>query len=191
VSQQKKPSNRLDDYIQLSSRTKNKNIRKLFEHDKKRSLRFFLNSTSKVYLHATEEVTSFDVFPQFISRKLDFIDLLVIFRETFTTKDVRALSMAQRKCIFHDEVDLKYFEQEVYSSSTCMLRCRMRTANDLCGCIPPFYLPATGSFRGCSTRGDLECLKKNVNNITSTRNCGSCLLKCSSIVYESDKLKQE
>lgn len=172
-------------------RTRNDDIAKLFESDKIRALRFFLNAPSKVYLHAQEEVTSFDILPQFIWEKQFYVDLHVSMKETFTTDDVIQLSSVQRKCFFQDEVNLNYFKSDFYSTSTCMLKCRMEKANKLCKCIPPFYAPSTGSHQECASKDELKCLKENRHNITHTKGCSHCLLSCLNTVYESDKLTQK
>jgi acid-sensing ion channel, other len=191
MSQQKtKTFQRLFDYLRLIFRTKNVNIKNILEVDRKRSIRFFLHFASKVYVHATEEVTTFDILPQFLWERPFFVDLLVTLTQTFTTKDVEQLSPAQRKCIFQSEVDLKYFKSDFYSSTTCTMQCRMEKANKLCKCIPPFYLPSTGSHRECVTRSELECVAKYRHNITSTKGCLHCLLGCLNTIYEKDKLTQ-
>jgi Amiloride-sensitive sodium channel len=168
-------------------RTKNNNIENVLETDKKRSLGFFLNFPSKVYLHATEEVTGYDILPQFLWEYKFFVDLLVTMKQTHTTNDVEQLSPAQRKCIVQGEKDSN---NDFYSSTTCMLQCRMEKANKLCKCIPPFYSPTTESFQECASKEELECLKENRHNITQTKGCSHCLLSCSNTVYESDKLTQ-
>ena len=191
ASEWKKLFNRFVDYHWNFFRTKNENIEKLFESDKKRSIQFIPNLPAKIYLHASDEVTSFDLLPQFVYENVFIVELSVIMRETFTTKDVSQLSPAQRKCIFQTEIDLKYFNKDFYSLSSCMIQCRMEKALKLCKCIPPFYLPSKGSSRECSTQDELKCLKENRHNITRTKECSHCLLGCMNIVYESDKLTLE
>lgn len=64
-------------------------------------------------------------------------------KETKTDGNARDLSLQQRKCIFANEMKLKYYKNEAYSYSGCMKECRIDKAMLLCGCIPPFYSDGT------------------------------------------------
>lgn len=96
------------------------------------------------------------------------------------------LTVGQRKCIFPDEVKLKYYKDDIYSFSACMKYCRMEKAQKLCRCIPPFYKPATGKYRQCGL-DDFLCLLKFRENITDIRGCRQCELSCVNTVYDIEK----
>jgi acid-sensing ion channel, other len=162
----------------------------LFETDKKWATTFVLNHPSKVYLHSTEEITGNDILPSFTWDVSFSIDLLITMKQTYTTDDAKQLTIGQRKCIFQGEEDLDYFKNDVYSLSACMIQCRMNKANKLCKCIPPFYAPATGSYRECSL-SDFKCLRDNRENITDIRGCPRCELSCLNTVYESEKFTKK
>lgn len=167
-------------------RIKNDVINNLFETDKTWATTFVLNHPSKVYLHSAEEITGNDILDSFTWEENFAIDLLITMKQTYTTDDAKQLTIGQRKCIFQDEVDLGYFKNDIYSISACMIQCRMKKANKYCKCIPPFYAPATGSYRECSW-SDFQCLKDNLENITDIKGCQHCELSCLNTVYESEK----
>lgn len=168
-------------------RLKNDRINSLLETDKRWAISFVLNHPSKVYLHSAEEVSGFDFRPQFLWEEGLTVDLLITMKQTYTTEDAKQLTIGQRKCIFQGEIDLNYHKSDIYSLSACMIQCRMQKANKLCKCIPPFYEPATGSYRQCTT-SDFKCLSDNRNNITDIRECLHCELSCMNTVYESEKI---
>lgn len=64
-------------------------------------------------------------------------DIELIINAIVSSRKVRQLSLSQRKCIFEFESPLKYFKN--YSTSLCMISCRMEMALKLCGCIPYFH----------------------------------------------------
>lgn len=165
---------------------KNDRLNNLFETDKKWAISFVLNHPSHVYDHSTEDVFGYDFRPQFFWDIGYAIDLLIIMQSTYTTSDAKQLNIGQRKCIFQGEIDLNYHRNDIYSISACMQQCRMQKANELCKCIPPFYEPATGSYRQCML-SDFKCLKDNQQNITDIRACPDCELSCMNTVYESQK----
>lgn len=167
-------------------RVKNDRLNNLFETDKKWAISFVLNHPSHVYDHSTEDVFGYDFRPQFFWDIGYAIDLLIIMQSTYTTSDAKQLNVGQRKCIFQGEIDLNYHRNDIYSISACMQQCRMQKANELCKCIPPFYEPATGSYRQCML-SDFKCLKDNQQNITDIRACPHCELSCMNTVYESQK----
>lgn len=171
-------------------RVKNDGINNLFETDRKWAISFVLNHPSKVYLHSTEEVTSYDFRPQFLWDTDYSVDLLITMKQTYTTTDAEQLTVGQRKCVFQGEVDLNYYNKDIYSWSACMKQCRMQKANKLCKCIPPFYAPATGSYRQC-TLSDFKCLKDNRQSIEDITGCLQCELSCLNTVYESEKFTKK
>lgn len=172
------------------NRIKNDRINKLFETDTKWSISFVLNHPSKVYLHSTEEVSGFDIRPQFIWEDGYSVDLLITMKQTYTTDDAKQLSVGQRKCIFQGEVPLDYYKNDVYSLSACMKQCRMKLVNKYCKCILPYYMPAKGSYQQCKI-SDFKCLQENRNNFTSIKSCSQCGLSCMNTVYESEKFTKK
>lgn len=168
-------------------RVRNENFFTLAETDKKWAISFALKDESKVYLHAVEEVSSYDIRPQFLWEAQHSINLLITRKQTYTTSDARQLTVGQRKCIFHGETHLFYYKNDIYSLSACMKQCRMQKANEWCKCIPPFYAPATGTYQQC-TLESLKCLKDNQRNITDIKGCLHCELSCMDTVYESEKI---
>lgn len=167
-------------------RTLNDRIENLSETDKKWAISFVLNHPSKVYLHSVEEISGHDISPQFLWETGNSIDLLISMKQTYTTDDAKQLTVGQRKCLFQGEIDLNYYQNDIYSLSACMIQCRMQKASKLCKCIPPFYAPATGTYRHC-VLSDFRCLRDNRRNITDIRGCSQCELSCMNTVYESEK----
>lgn len=79
---------------------------------------------------------------------------------TYSTSNVRDLSVEQRKCRFFNESNL--VTSPVYSYRLCRNECRMKLAHRLCGCIPHFYRPSCtfvfifiGSYR-CTRNDDYD-----------------------------------
>ncbi|KAJ9579992.1 hypothetical protein L9F63_004375, partial [Diploptera punctata] len=56
---------------------------------------------------------------------------------TESSLGVRALSIAQRKCLFPDEANLKYFR--TYTEENCLMECRLDYIEKICGCHPYFF----------------------------------------------------
>jgi acid-sensing ion channel, other len=163
----------------------NENIYGLLETDKQWAVSFILNHPSQVYLHSVTETSNYDLRPQFLWVHGMTVDLLITMKQTYTTDDATQLTIGQRKCIFPDEVKLSYYKNDMYSLSACMKQCRMNKANRFCKCIPPFYEPATGSYRQCTLK-DFACLNKYRQNITNIRGCSQCELSCLNTIYESE-----
>lgn len=53
------------------------------------------------------------------------------------SKQLSELSVSQRKCIFPEEKNLRYFP--TYSVANCKTECFIQTALEMCGCIPVWY----------------------------------------------------
>lgn len=158
----------------------------MFETDKKWSLVFVLEKPSKIFLHSVDEASGYDYRPQF-SWELGFhVDLLITMKQTYTTTDAQQLTIGQRKCIFPEEVTLKYYKDDDYSFSTCMKQCRMEKAQKFCQCIPAFYEPAVDNYRRCTVT-DFSCLVKYRDNITDIKGCNQCELCCLNTVYDIEK----
>lgn len=158
----------------------------MFETDKKWALTFVPTRSSKIFVHSMDEVTGHDFRPTFAWDVGHSAELLITMKQTYTTDDARQLTVAQRKCIFPDEVKLDYYKDDTYSFSACMKHCRMRRVNKLCKCVPPFYAPASGNYRMCGLE-DFICLLKFRENITDIRGCRHCELSCLNTVYDIEK----
>lgn len=172
--------------IHRKKRLKNDRINDLFETDKKWALTFVPTKSAKIFVHSVDEVTGYDFRPTFMFDVGHAIDLLITMKQTYTTDDAKQLTVGQRKCIFPDDIKLKYYKDDVYSFSACMKHCRMKKANKLCKCIPAFYMPATESYRQCGF-DDILCLLKYRENITDIRSCRHCELSCLNTVYDIEK----
>lgn len=57
--------------------------------------------------------------------------------ETISSKQLRSLNADRRKCYFHDEMPLKYYD--FYTENLCRIECRIDAAIKQCNCIPFFY----------------------------------------------------
>lgn len=167
-------------------RLKNDHINNLLETDRKWSISFILSSPSEVYIHSTEEVLGYDTRAQFLYEENYSVDLLISMKQTYTTEDTKQLSITQRKCLYQGEVDLTYYKNDIYSLSACVKQCRMQRAFQRCKCIPPFYKPATGSFKQC-TLSDFKCLTEQRESITDIGGCRHCGLSCLNTVFEAEK----
>lgn len=62
----------------------------------------------------------------------------------YSTKEARSLSVAQRKCRFLEESNLKI--SPVYTYNLCRMQCRVKLCQALCGCVPYFYR-SIGKFK--------------------------------------------
>lgn len=143
-----------------------------------------------MYLHSPDDVTAFEMIPLFDWVESEKVESLISMRQTYTSDDARQLTVAQRKCIFHDEVDLKYYNRDSYSLSLCMVKCRMQKALKLCNCVPPYYAPFGENLqsKGCkATIENIQCISKNLKNITSISGCSHCELSCDTTIYETEK----
>ncbi|XP_046802644.1 sodium channel protein Nach [Lucilia cuprina] len=157
----------------------------LYETDKKWALFFVPNSTVKIFIFSNEEYFGQDFNPQIEWSENQVVEVRISKKNTYTTDDARQLSIGQRKCIFHDEIKLKYFPEE-YTFSSCMKECRMKKAIKLCKCNPPFYKPIP-NVPMCGIN-DLDCLSLYKNNITNIKDCLQCELSCSKTVFNIEKL---
>lgn len=175
----------LTEYFRVQ-RVKTDHINDLFETDKKWALTFVPTRSSKVFVHSVDDVLSADFRSTFTWDVGFSVELLITMKQTYTTDDARQLTVGQRKCIFPDEIKLKYYKDDIYSFSACMKYCRMKKAQKFCKCIPPFYAPATGNYRQCGFN-DFTCLLKFRENITDIRGCRQCELSCLNTVYDIEK----
>lgn len=146
------------------------------------------NRTSKIFLFSNEEQFGGDFKAQLEWVEGQSSDILISKKNTYTTDDARQLSIQQRKCIFFDEFDLRYYPGD-YTFSSCMKECRMRKAIYLCKCIPPFFKPVPG--QNMCKISDFGCLIKFRSNITNLKDCRQCELGCSKTVFNIEKLNKK
>ncbi|XP_058811261.1 sodium channel protein Nach-like [Topomyia yanbarensis] len=171
--------------IQNMNEERNTEVNYLYETDKKWGLSFAPLRQSYVFVHSHNEISGWDFRPQ-VQWDLNFaIDFLISMKQTYTTEDARQLSIGQRKCIFPDEVKLKYYQDE-YTFSGCMKECRIRKCLKFCRCVPPFYAPAPDLLPYCNIT-QLACLAVYTANITSISGCQHCELGCQNTVYDIEK----
>lgn len=90
-----------------------------------------------MFVHAHQEHFGWDFRPHVFDTDSG-ADLLISLKQTYTTEDAKQLSVTQRKCLFDDEMKLKYFDHE-YTFTACSIECRIRNSLKFCGCVPPFY----------------------------------------------------
>ncbi|XP_053609511.1 sodium channel protein Nach-like isoform X1 [Plodia interpunctella] len=80
------------------------------------------------------------------------VDVAATFTEA--SRDIQHVAVKLRRCLFYDESPYLQF----YTSSDCMLKCRMLFLLDHCGCTP-FNMLKMDHARTCDMR-DVECLRK-------------------------------
>ncbi|XP_046971603.1 sodium channel protein Nach-like [Vanessa cardui] len=73
------------------------------------------------------------------------------------TDEVRKYPETARKCLFRDERKDQF--NELYSYSSCIVKCRIRTIQSLCKCTPYFF-PTRRSVHPICTLDDIRCLNK-------------------------------
>lgn len=76
---------------------------------------------------------------------------------TYSTDDVRALSIGVRQCLMADEKKLKVMRS--YSYINCMAECRSDIVFKLCGCVP-FHMLNNGTYPGCEMN-QITCVMEN------------------------------
>lgn len=138
-------------------------------------------------MNSADEILNHESYPIYESNLENKATIYISMKKTRTDENARDLSLRQRKCIFANEMKLKYYKNEAYSYSGCMKECRIDKAMLLCGCIPPFYSPThqRGNLPICSS-DLLSCL--NQDNITDLHSCNHCELGCSNTVFTMDQL---
>ncbi|XP_047986420.1 pickpocket protein 28-like [Leguminivora glycinivorella] len=75
----------------------------------------------------------------------------------YSTSDIKRFPFEKRQCKFADEMQSEY--NNYYSLSNCLVRCRMRTLERLCNCVP-FFLPRRSNVSAC-TLEELYCPDKS------------------------------
>lgn len=95
-----------------------------------------LNSGYEAYITGPYEIP--DIASKYLpARYGTFADFVLLTLEIYSSEDLKHLSIHQRKCRFLDESDLSI--SKVYSYNLCRMECRMKLAEELCGCTPHFY----------------------------------------------------
>ncbi|CRK91020.1 CLUMA_CG004708, isoform A [Clunio marinus] len=165
------------------------NLNYLKETDTQWSVKIDLNAASNVYLYSHDEVSSYEIPPQFFWEKGINLNLQITMKQTYTTDDAKQLSKGQRKCVIHGEVEVSYHNNDVYSMSMCNKQCRMQKAFNYCKCIPPFYAPFNRKHRYCGI-SDIACLAEHERKISDIKDdCGlMCELSCLYTLYDVSKL---
>ncbi|XP_017073111.1 sodium channel protein Nach [Drosophila eugracilis] len=103
--------------------------------------------------------------------------------ETVASKNLRQLSVAQRKCVFNNE---ETSNLKIYSKSLCLARCRAVMALEMCNCVPFFYPYVEGP--SCNPAG-FECLMDFKWPIWALHIC-KCPSTCTEIEYTMQTVKK-
>ncbi|XP_043646150.1 sodium channel protein Nach [Drosophila teissieri] len=103
--------------------------------------------------------------------------------ETVASKNLRQLSVAQRKCVFNNE---ETSNLKIYSKSLCLARCRAVMALEMCNCVPFFYPYVDGP--SCNPAG-FECLLDFKWPIWALHIC-KCPSTCTEIEYTMQTVKK-
>ncbi|KAJ3643261.1 hypothetical protein Zmor_025985 [Zophobas morio] len=131
-----------------------------------------------IYIHGPYEVA--DIASKKInSPNGNFLQMSLSGLTIFSSDNIRALSMKQRKCRFHDESDLKH--SPAYSYVLCRMECRAALAKRLCGCVPHFYRKKEGD-KICNVPG-LHCLAKHKEKLILLKGDCFCLPNCNEVNY--------
>ncbi|XP_022190500.2 LOW QUALITY PROTEIN: sodium channel protein Nach-like [Nilaparvata lugens] len=145
-----------------------------------------MSSGYMLYIHGPYE--TFDIaskanFSPYMKYKTLELSALSI----YSTAETRTLTIAQRKCRFSDESNLKL--APVYTYKLCRMQCRMQLALQFCRCVPHFYRPQKG-YKICDVYG-MHCLGKYHDVLIKLRDptkndakmpC-DCLPPCDDIMY--------
>ncbi|XP_034254431.1 uncharacterized protein LOC117653133 [Thrips palmi] len=144
-----------------------------------------MNSGYLVYLHSSNETADFASqrleSPAGSYKTLDISALSI-----YTSGSAANLKVEQRRCRFLKETNL--ILSPVYSYNLCRNECRMKLAQERCGCVPHFYRPVH-PFKICDVKG-MHCLAKYQDLMSTLRdpvtkkkvNC-KCLPPCDDVNY--------
>ncbi|CRK93114.1 CLUMA_CG006714, isoform A [Clunio marinus] len=158
----------------------------LIDSDGNEKLQFQPKIPANIFLNAIDEPLSLKQIhieeTNSQSSTLAFISL----KQTKTNGNVRELSTHQRKCVFKDEIQMKYYQDQPYSLSICLRECRIDEAIELCGCLPPFYRPAILNLRFCDVQ-DTQCFMHH--DIWSEEKCSHCYLTCDVTVFSLENVQ--
>ncbi|XP_053613647.1 sodium channel protein Nach-like isoform X2 [Plodia interpunctella] len=86
--------------------------------------------------------------------KAMFIELQSV--KQIATQEIRKYPLSTRNCLFRDESPAYGV---MYSYSTCLIHCRIKTVQSLCKCTP-YFLPANVESTEICTMEKLRCLNK-------------------------------
>lgn len=114
------------------------------------------------------------------------VDTKFILKPSITkaSLEVRGYPIDVRKCVFEDEVDLKFFQH--YTKSNCELECKIEYIFTNCNCTL-YFMPHVENAKICVTFDDFECYKnKNSEFNPKTANGCNCLPLCNIINYKYD-----
>lgn len=95
------------------------------------------SSIFQYYIHSHFDVAHITSKTSHLLKESEEMEINYKMIETSASKNIKYLSMAQRKCRFEDEALSK--EISVYSTSMCKMMCRYKMAMSFCGCKPFFY----------------------------------------------------
>nr|XP_026493431.1 uncharacterized protein LOC113398761 [Vanessa tameamea] len=121
----------------------------------------------KVFIHSPDEVTT-STTSSFGFDVEGIISFGLSVWSSRISDSLRYKSLYLRKCRFYNEpISNRY---PIYSYSHCMLECRVKMIQKLCGCVPHFYRPL-GHERICYI-AELKCVLRHKAQIVSLRGAG-------------------
>ncbi|XP_066999983.2 sodium channel protein Nach [Anabrus simplex] len=134
-------------------------------------LEFEANENIMISFHSPEDV------PYSGMARAQYEDLMLgqDFAMIFQVKEImndpalRAVSVAQRGCVFPDEISLVSYPY--YSYSACLLQCRAEAQIKLCNCTHHF-MPLRYNDTTCSIDG-LMCFSRNLDELNGLKVQGS------------------
>ncbi|KAH8290215.1 hypothetical protein KR054_001108 [Drosophila jambulina] len=148
----------------------------------KQRLTLFKTGTLQLDVHSPFEVSATEANIVAL-HKSDEITASFKVLETVASKNLRELSVAQRKCVFNNE---ETSNLKIYSKSLCLARCRAVMALEMCNCVPFFYPYVEGP--SCNPAG-FECLLDFKWPIWALHIC-KCPSTCTEIEYTMQTVKK-
>ncbi|XP_053603450.1 sodium channel protein Nach-like [Plodia interpunctella] len=146
-----------------------------------------LSTSYDAYIHGPLEVPDVSTKHQH-SEEDYYMKLYVTALTVYTAPEAAKLSVAQRRCRFLHENNLRH--NAVYTYTMCRMECRIRLCLKYCKCIPHFYRKI-GDEKVCDVKG-LHCLAKYTDELyqlqikegtkTKRLNCG-CYPICDDVNY--------
>lgn len=150
---------------------------------------YYCSSTNsagfKVLMHPPTETPKIADFGQTIGAGREN-HIIITPHMSDASKQIRAVPIKQRQCVFGDEMRLDYFR--TYSRKNCEMECESRLLMRICGCVL-FFMPRMDDSVKICNRDDVDCSQEvkltieQVNNHTYT--C-DCLPGCFEINYKAD-----
>lgn len=138
-------------------------------------------------MNPVKESLHFEQFSMIKTKLGETSHALVAMQQTNTDRNAFDLSIHQRKCIFEEEVSMKYFKDEPYTITGCLKECKLEQALKICGCIPPFYRPShLRNATHCDFQS-LKCLKDE--KVWKVDQCRHCELSCDYTTFSVENLK--